>query len=239
MFNRFLIHLESMSQIKNLYKPCFILYNANNINESNIAFLTEKYLHDNEKIIIERRKKIVAKKEYIASRFLIKTYIAQRLNISYQALQLTFDEKASKLKAIYKNKSLALNVSLAHSKGLIFFGITEGETELGVDIEYHNPVRNTQALINAYFHPEEIELLHKGHSTSFYSLWTLKEALAKLTTKTVLEVLGENTMQSLAHYHYTTAQYDQFNLAIVQTSPIAENFYCVIDHEKTLQLSHE
>ena len=219
--------------------PSYILYDANHINEQNIAVLTTKYLHSNEKKIIARRKKIIAKKEYIASRLLIKLHIAKHLNIPYQDLHLNFDAQTNQLKAIYNTKPLALNISLAHSKGIVFFAIAKHKIKVGVDIEFQNPHRDTRPLIEAYFHPDDVSALLGNEKYQFYQYWTLKEAVAKITNKAVFEVLKQDTKQQLLHYHHATGQYQQFALSIVQTDPIELQSLNLIHSDNLLQLHHE
>ncbi len=239
LFKPIFTPIEDLCFIKNKKHPCYALYNANNIDENDIVFLAEKFLHENEKNIIKRRKKIVAKKEYIASRFLIKSYIAEHLVIPYQTLQLSFDTESAQLKALYKGQSLAFNISLTHSKGFIFFAITNDAINVAVDLEHQNTVRDTQALANAYFHPDEVNWLLDSDQTQFYQLWTLKEALAKITKNSVLEVLKQNTKQQLAQYHHTTGQDKKFTFAVIQSMPFVKHCWYLINYEKALQLSHE
>lgn len=239
MLNEFFNAITSTSCIKNVTLPSYALYDANNINEQDIALLTTELLHCNEKKVLARRKKIIAKKEYIASRLLIKLHIAKYLNIPYQDLHLDFDEQATQLKAIYNAKPLALNISLAHSKGIIFFAITKSTVKVGVDIEFQNPHRDTQQLIEAYFHPVEVNALLGNEKGQFYQYWTLKEALAKMANKTVLEVLKQDTKQQLLHYHHATGQYQQFVLSIVKTDPIELQNLNLIHTDNLLQLRHE
>lgn len=239
LFKPIFTPIEDLCFIKHKKHPCYALYNANNIDENDIAFLAEKFLHENEQNIIKRRKNIVAKKEYIASRFLIKSYISEHLAISYQTLQLSFDTESAQLKALYKGKPLALNISLTHSKGFIFFAITTDAINVAVDFEYQNTARDTQTLANAYFHPDEAKWLLERDQTQFYRLWTLKEALAKITASSVLEVLKQNTKQQLAQYHHTTGQYKEFTFAVIQSMPFINQYWYLINHEKALQLSHE
>ncbi len=239
MFNEFFNAITSTSCVKNVTLPSYVLYDANHINEQDIALLTTELLHGNEKKILARRKKIIAKKEYIASRLLIKLHIAKYLNIPYQNLHLDFDEQENQLKAIYNTKPLALNISLAHSKGIVFFAITKNAVKVGVDIEFQNPHRETLPLIETYFHPDEVSTLLGNEKGQFYQYWTLKEALAKMANKTVLDVLKQDTKQQLSHYHHATGQYQQFALSIVQTDPIEVQSLYLVHTDNLLQLHHE
>lgn len=239
MFNEFSNSIKNIASIKNAKLPCYTLYDANNIETNAITFLSAELLHESEKEIVERRRKTIAKKEYLASRFLIKTFIAQHLDIPYPLLQLCFDEKSAKLKAIYKGKSLALSISLAHSKGIIFFAITHSKTSIGVDIEYQNPHRDSQALIKAYFHHDEVKILPNISKKLFYQFWTLKESLAKINATSVLAVLKQNTEQQLAPYNYITGHYKHFTFAVIQSKPAEKFCISLINNERALQLKDE
>ncbi len=239
MHNEFLNPFAKNTKIKDLTLPYYAVFNANNICESRIALLIEELLHRDEKIVIAKRKKITAKKEYIASRFLIKSFISQYLNIPYKDLQLSFDQKSVQLNAMYHNSTVAVNISLAHSKGFIFFAITRANTDIGIDIEFQNQHRDTQALIKAYFHPDELSTLLEGSKEQFYQYWALKEALAKITKKTILEVLKQKTTQQLSRFHHISFQYQQFALAIVQTARIKPQPINLINFDEKLQLNYE
>lgn len=231
------VNIENLDKIDKTIKPCYFLYDANDIDNTYIEILIQKLLHPNERKIVERRKNIVAKKEYIASRFLIKTYIEQYLNISYKEIQLCFDEKTNSLKALYKNKILPLHIVLSHSKGLVFFGINNNKTNMGVDIEYHNTQRDITAVMLSYFHPSEASKILSDEYSKFYSLWTLKEALAKITGESVLSTLGQETVQQLAPYSYTTGQYKSFSFAIIQTHTLTTPCFYLVNNEKALYKS--
>lgn len=239
LYSKFLNPIANIKQIKNLNLPIYAVFDANIICNANLAILTDKLLHIDEKKVITRRKKATAKKEYLASRFLIKSYIAQYLSVPYDTLKLNFNERSVQLQAMYNNKPVALNISLAHSKGIIFFAITKANVEIGVDIEFQNQHRNTQALIKAYAHTSEINTLLDGEKRQFYQYWTLKEAIAKITKKTILEVLQHETRQQLSCYHHISFVYQEFALSIVQTEKIEPHCVYLIHTDKELKLNHE
>lgn len=75
-------------------------------------------------------------------------------------------------------KDLDLYYNISHSKDLLV--IAFNETEIGVDIEYHNNLRRFEKLVNHYFFNDEQLIYDKTKSLDyFYLIWTKKESYSK------------------------------------------------------------
>lgn len=214
------IKAGDLNNVLKAKSPYIVLCNCNNINERNVNTLANQLLFDNELEAFEARKKLLAKKEYITSRFLIKTIISHHFNISYHTIQLCFNHNLKKLQAIVNNQPLPINISLAHSKGMVFFVINEENVLLGVDVEYQDSNRDITAVSESYFHPSETKSLTKNDHTRFYQLWTLKESLAKATGQSIFELLGQNTIQIIKNFHYQLGLHDGFQCAVLQNRKV-------------------
>jgi len=89
--------------------------------------------------------------------------------------------------------------NLSHSGSLALLAVSEGAALLGVDIEFHRPMRNFQGLATRNFAPSEAARLPgldgAARAGEFYDLWTLKEAFVK--------ACGAGLSQSLADFWFS------------------------------------
>ncbi|MGB1263377.1 MAG: 4'-phosphopantetheinyl transferase family protein [Cognaticolwellia sp.] len=239
LLNTIAIKIADINEVAHADNPCCILSKANDIDEQNLSRLSSTLLHEQEQKVFLQRKNITAKKEYLTSRFLIKTVLSQRLNLPYEKMQLRFNSKTSTLEALVNNKALAINISLAHSKGSVFFAINDEKSAIGVDIEYQNSKRNIIDVAKTFFHPDECKVLTKDSIQQFYQLWTLKESLAKATGQSIFQLLGQNTKQLLKHYQYTLGQFEQFQLAVIHTNQCSTIPCYVVSLNNLMPLCHE
>ncbi|HQY69301.1 MAG TPA: 4'-phosphopantetheinyl transferase superfamily protein [Pseudomonadales bacterium] len=89
--------------------------------------------------------------------------------------------------------------NLSHSGSLALLAVSDGAGLLGVDIEFHRPMRNFQSLATRNFAPREAASLPGLDGAElageFYDLWTLKEAFVK--------ACGAGLSQSLADFWFS------------------------------------
>ena len=231
--------IADLNDIVHIDGPYCILSNASNIKEKNIPALASKLLFDDELQVFQQRKSLRAKKEYLASRFLIKTLMSKYLALPYTEIQLRFNSREQKLEAIFNQQPIAVSISLAHSKGMIFFALSDVSKALGVDIEYLNFNRDILSVAEAFFHPDEFKALTKHEYAQFYQLWTLKESLAKATGQSILALLTQDTSELLKKFQHTLGQYDNFQLAAIHSSEINPTPCYLLDLEKLLPNCYE
>lgn len=239
MLNTLDIKTVELNNVNHTDGAYCVLCNASNIKEKDITALAAHLLSEHELTILQQRKKLPAKKEYIASRFLIKTLISKHLKLPYPQLELRFNSQKKKLQAIFNNQPMAITISLAHSKGMIFFALGDENTTLGVDIEYQNMNRNILSVAEAFFHSVEFKALSQHDYTKFYQLWTLKESLAKATSQSVLALLSQNTMLLLDEYQHALGQYANFQLAAIHHHELKQLPCYLLNLEKLLKNNHE
>lgn len=221
MLNTLDIKIADLNNINRTAGHYCVVCNASNIEASEMPTLAAKLLVAQELTLFQRRKSLLAKKEYIASRFLIKTLISKTLRLPYHEIRLRFNSHEKKLQALFDNKPMAINISLAHSKGMIFFALSDKETAVGVDIEYQNITRNILSVAEAFFHPDEFKTLTTHDYPKFYQLWTLKESLAKVTGQSILALLAQDTKRLLEKFHHGLGQYDNFQLAAIHSHELS------------------
>ncbi|VAW40931.1 hypothetical protein MNBD_GAMMA01-319 [hydrothermal vent metagenome] len=101
---------------------------------------------------------------------------------------------------IYRNKNgkpsiAGIDFSISHSKHIIVQAFTKLGS-IGVDVEYRNPNRKHLQIAQRYFHHNEYQYLKSlplaDMITSFYNLWTAKEAVCKAQGGRLWYYLADN-----------------------------------------------
>jgi len=80
------------------------------------------------------------------------------------------------------------SISIAHSGGWVAVAASNAGA-IGIDIEAHRPRRNFSGIAAAAFGPDEQLLAAADGDTTFYRIWTLREAMAKASGKGIAEVV--------------------------------------------------
>ena len=187
------------------------LFDANELCDKAISLLAQQYLCADELTTYNLRKAPLAKKEFIASRLLLKHLVQQTLklpSIEFKQLTVTFNEKLSCLEVGYQQQRLPLTISLSHSHGLVLLGISPQKIQLGVDTELLSDKRKHQKLAEHFFHQAEIDWVTVKGQRAFFRLWTLKEALAKASKVSVASLLAKNTVEKLANFNHFSCRYE-------------------------------
>jgi len=210
----------------------YLLSDAKKIPDDCIEKLSLEFLHPNERNLINKRSKILAKKEFLTSRILIKTLIVSLSHYKFDQLDLFFDDDELKLTARVNLKPIPINISLSHSKGMVFIALTKKQIALGVDIEFNNKNRNVKKLAEHFFHPKEFRAVNKLGVSKFYTLWTLKEAASKMLRQPLLSTLGLNTVELIKKYDSKRDKYNNFSLAIISSDKLINNSINLIELEK-------
>lgn len=212
----------NIDNIVNANNSVYLLTDSKSIFSKDIATLAKTHLHSTEQTVLQRRHSLQAKQEFIASRVLLKTYIAKKLKLNYHELRISFSESVLELQAFSKNKLLPLKLSLSHSNGLVFLAVwlNNNESAIGVDIEYHHPKRDTIALATEFFHKNEIEQLKSQHKHYFFTLWTLKEAVTKMRKVAVVDLLKTDIFAMAKQYHAAIVSNTDYTLAVAATSKL-------------------
>lgn len=123
----------------------------------------------------------IDKNRYVCARGILRTLIFCQSGIkpSFIKYHLTQYGKPELEKDL--NKS-SLKFNLSHSKNCLCIGITY-DIEIGVDIEFIDPIPELTDLAKTYLSPKEyehiIKLPEQHRYRDFYLLWTKKEAITK------------------------------------------------------------
>lgn len=170
-------------------------------------------------------------REFLQSRLLLRDALSSTLpgNVPPTGWQIT--ERPEQAPLVHQTAGAGWHYSLSHSRGMIAVVISNAGP-CGIDLEYQRQRRNIAELADQWFHASEAALLATltGHelTTTFYRLWTMKEALVKTTGSSVFSgilarahftpVSPENTGKAL-HAHHLEWSASPFSLSVVCRQP--------------------
>lgn len=188
---------------------------------SALSSLDDTHLHPSELEILNRRKQPQAKREYLSSRYCIKT-LAQHFFPQYAHLPLkrwhsAFNEQEKALQLFVDGQLLDINLVISHSHGHIAVAMTQGrQSLLGLDIEMRDAKRRF-AKLAAHFYPE-VEARDIGNNVdTFFRVWTLKEAYAKAAKQSISTLLSQPILPLLecCPAQVYCQQWRQFDLSLI------------------------
>ncbi|TMO80298.1 hypothetical protein CWC16_08980 [Pseudoalteromonas sp. S3776] len=180
-----------------------LVFNANTLKVEHLD-LTQ-YLSPFELSVINRRKRMQAKQEYLASRILLKQLTKhtqpQYAHVPLNKMSTHFNEKCSKLQ-LHVNRSV-INTCISHSHGLVGVALNVTNTEFGFDIEKISLKRPFEKLAKHFYNKAEIDLITAptaivDQAYTFFRIWTLKEALAKATNRPIAQLLSPNVFSEFS-----------------------------------------
>jgi len=193
----------------------------------------DKFTHlnfftDFEMNTINKRKKYSAKQEYIISRYIIKKALSTWLNCELNQIETKFNDKLTRLEAIYKNKTVETSISISHSKGLVCVAMSKTDSIFGIDLEYINQKRPFIKLANHFYHENEMQLISSAELPHhiFYRIWTLKEALAKTIRQPISQLLSKNVFEEInkRQLHTISCHYQGFDITLINNKPLNNVF---------------
>ncbi len=201
---------------------CVLLLNAEHINLA--QFSLAALLSPFELAIIERRKSSKAKQEYLATRlllkFLVKHCFTEFAGTPANQISSEFDEQSSKLLLHIQNSDTVLSSCLSHSNGLVGAALNVERVEFGFDIEKISLKRPFEKLAKHFYHQHEVDLITQTEQYAaqrFFRIWTLKEALAKATSRPIAQLLSPNVFNELTTANLTakSCEFKGFDITIV------------------------
>jgi 4'-phosphopantetheinyl transferase len=177
-----------------------VMANSEVIDLNTVAL--DSLLSKSENIILARRKSTQAKKEYLASRFIIKHLTQQFVTADYSEISTVFDEQTKQLTVRLNNKPLPVTLVISHSKGWVGVYLSDRPERVGIDAEYVSSERPYLKLAKHFYHAEEVSEIENAELMypAFYRIWTLKEALAKALAKPIAQLLAPNVYHTYAKH---------------------------------------
>jgi|ETNvirnome_2_130_1030620.scaffolds.fasta_scaffold00054_25 4'-phosphopantetheinyl transferase len=208
---------------------CIALLNATTLNVG--EFDLPHYLSPFELNVINRRKNPQAKQEYLATRLVLK-YLVKSACSSYASLKLCdisseFNPDNSKLELHIKNTTGVISCCISHSHGFVGAALNVASTQFGFDIEKISLKRPFEKLAKHFYDAAEVALITKQPCTAakaatFFRLWTLKEALAKATSRPIAQLLSPNVFCELGNSQLSATSTvltndvnEQFDISVV------------------------
>lgn len=229
-------------------------FNSNNIASEQITALASQYLQPQERTILAKRKQLQAKQEYLASRFIIKTYASQYFGYDFDSLTVLFDDKDTCLKVYQHNKIVALHSCISHSHGNVLVALVPSQQsafksiQLGVDLEWLSTKRSLEKVAKHYYHREELracmsqaedvseQISKEVHAEALYRIWTLKEALAKAIKQPIATLLRDNVFEYCQSLNVRSGRYEvhdevtskTFDISIISDIELTDNAHIQI-----------
>ena len=205
-----------------------LLFDASQLQVDELT-LTQ-FLSPFELSVIARRKTPQAKQEYVATRlllkYLVKSVLPSSSNITLDKISSEFNQQTSKLELNINNNQV-YSCCVSHSHGLVGVALNIDHSLFGFDIEKISLKRPFEKLAKHFYDAAEVALITKQPCTAakaatFFRLWTLKEALAKATSRPIAQLLSPNVFCELGNRQLsatsTTLTNDvneQFDISVV------------------------
>lgn len=143
-----------------------------------VKILSDDELHRAEKFHFERDRNW-----YICSRGLLRILLGTYTDIPSAQINFTFNEYG-KPSLLHAERNYDLHFNLSHTKNFLSVGFTKN-TLIGVDVELVKPSKNHLEIAKRFFSASEVEQLISFPSdkllNAFYSCWTAKESVIKLS----------------------------------------------------------
>ena len=138
-------------------------------------------LSSEELTLCERARNPLQQHSAVLTRVLVRTVLSEYASTEPQAWRFTTDARG---KTGIANPRSTLRFNLSHSRDWIVCAVATG-FELGVDVEYCHPNRDTLRLAKRFFSAHEFAALRslsaEQRTDRFYDYWTLKESWLKAT----------------------------------------------------------
>lgn len=207
-------------------KSTVLLFDANTLNLANYNLAS--LLSEFELTVINRRKNQITKKEYVASRLLLKLLVKSTLpefsNVPLNAINTSFNQSTAKLE-LHINECV-INTCISHSHGFVGVALNLESEAFGFDLEKISLTRPFEKLAKHFYHTDEVILITSQPNTqsqanTFFRIWTLKESLAKATGRPIAKLLSPNVFNELnlvslaASSQVVNTQTETFDLTLV------------------------
>lgn len=115
------------------------------------------------------------------------------------------------------NKPFADNcyVSISHSKDMV--AVCKSDKPVGIDIEFMSADRDYQKIAKRFYKGKELEYLNTHPSaTTFYEIWTKKEAYSKISGQGTIEIFEGFDVLSVDGYDFQTEYIENYVLSVCE-----------------------
>ncbi len=160
----------------------------------NLNFVEElqSFLSEDEKIRAEKFYFPKHRNRYIVGRGVLRLILAQYLGIKPTNLKFEYTNRGKPYLSTNlsgnlsgNNSETTLEFNLSHSQEIGLYGFT-WQRKIGVDLEFLRPMPDADKIAKRFFSPKESNLISsifhpKKQQTTFFQIWTAKEAYLKAT----------------------------------------------------------
>ncbi len=170
-------------------------YLSDSINEEFDLLISSLPFGESEKTRLQAKKTLSTIRSSLSALICLNSLLSSfGINTENNDLTIIRDAKGKP-----RFKSLPLHFSISHSGGLA--AVVLSDRNIGVDVEYVDAHRNISAISKRFFSAEEHLRLCDSNSPAedFFSLWTKKEALAKLTGEGLASVCRSDTLDIIKY----------------------------------------
>jgi 4'-phosphopantetheinyl transferase len=222
-----------------------LLFNANtlNVTDYDLPRLLSKF----ELSVINRRKSPTAKQEYLASRLLlkmlVKTALPEFAHVALNTITTNFNHTTAKLE-LHINDCV-INTCISHSHGFVGVALNSKNNTFGFDLEKISLTRPFEKLAKHFYHSDEVTLITlqpntQSQANTFFRIWTLKESIAKATSRPIAKLLSPNVFTELAvanlasNSQVVSTQTEAFDLTLVHKK--STDWRCFLLTDKALTI---
>ena len=135
-------------------------------------------------------------REFLQTRLLLRQALSTTIPGAPPPEHWRISERPEQAPLVHQAVDQGWRYSLSHSRGCIAIAISNAGP-CGIDLEHQRPRANLMALAEQWFHPDETEFLASldkpDQIVAFYRLWTMKEALIKVTDSSVFSGILAST----------------------------------------------
>lgn len=202
----------------------------------------QKILSDDELIRADKFHFKIDKYRYICSRGLVRKLLSNYTGIPAKEISFEFNEYG-KPSLIENQNNTELHFNISHSKSNLLAGFVKS-AQIGVDIELIKPLKDHVEIAKRFFSANEFEQLISFPSekllNGFYSCWTAKESVIKLSGEGLSYPLKDFDVQVKdlnigESYRYEVDLKNKNKNLFVEVFRIREDLFgaCAINNENT------
>ena len=151
---------------------------------------------------------------FLKSRYTLRNLLSQHTKTPPKTLSIDYNPDGKP----YLRHHPKLHFNISHSHNYLIIAIAK-ENPVGIDIEYHKPLKSLKNIAARFFSDQEIMALKNNTQELdlFFTLWTKKEALAKAIGHSIFTTVKTNIYQKDSITYKNITWY-------LQTLPINPNY---------------
>lgn len=176
------------------------------------------WLHPDELQVFHKKKRAITRQQFFASRYLMKQINLGQRTVLWQKHSALYDQTHGLVSVCGSSNPRQNRFCLSHSHQTVAAWQCV-DAIAGIDVQHHSKSAKRINAIQKLLSPCDQQQLSEGEYT-FYQIWVIKEAYAKLTHRSIFDVLNLPVRNIVAqNFVYLLAVNAQVDLAIVLARP--------------------